>query len=63
MTTWIKACTASELRERRMITIKPANRSIVLFAEEDRLYAIDNRCTHDNGPVGVETTDCIWVAV
>src|SRR5262245_44664486 len=67
MTTWSKACSIAELRERKVIAVKRDGRSIVLFAEGDQLYAVDNRCPHMGFPLSRGTLKdgvltCHWHA-
>src|SRR5438093_7908260 len=67
MTTWTKACSIVELRERKVVAVNRNNRSIVLFAEGDQLYAVDNRCPHMGFPLSRGTLKdgvltCHWHA-
>lgn len=47
------------------ILLLPGGKEIALFAHKDRLYAIDNLCPHEGGPLGegtveAEVVTCPW---
>ena len=42
----------AELPEGERLFIEAAGRSIVIFNQAGKLYAIGDVCSHDNGPVG-----------
>jgi len=49
---YLEIAPAAELPEGARLFIEVAGRSIVIFNLADKLYAIGDVCSHDNGPVG-----------
>jgi 3-phenylpropionate/trans-cinnamate dioxygenase ferredoxin component len=56
-----KVATIKDLPSGGARTIKLAGRSVALFNVEGTLFAIDNECTHDGGPLGegVVSNHCV----
>lgn len=65
MSEFVKAATIDELSEGSAKLVQLGGRSLALFKVEGEVYAIDNTCTHDGGPLaegeveGHEVT-CPW---
>ena len=51
----IRVATLSELRERGVIVVSGADRPIAVFAHDDRVSAVDNRCPHIGFPLHTGT--------
>ncbi len=47
-----RVASASDVPEGEVRVVECAGRSLALSNVDGDLYAIDNRCTHDNGPLG-----------
>jgi 3-phenylpropionate/trans-cinnamate dioxygenase ferredoxin component len=56
-----KVATTSDFPAGSARAIEVAGRSIALFNAEGTIYAIDNDCTHDGGPLseGVVSDGCV----
>src|SRR5258708_883763 len=52
-TQFIKAALVSELGEGQVLVVTvPGGRRVALCRADGKYYAIDDKCTHDNGPLG-----------
>ncbi|MCL4512774.1 MAG: non-heme iron oxygenase ferredoxin subunit [Candidatus Eremiobacteraeota bacterium] len=50
---WIEACKTSDLLEGQIKVVKIKDRRIALcHVQGGGIYAVDDLCTHDNGPLG-----------
>ncbi|GMU40976.1 MAG: hypothetical protein AMXMBFR23_18420 [Chloroflexota bacterium] len=47
-----RVASASDIPEGEVRVVECGGRSLAVSNIEGELYAIDNRCTHDNGPLG-----------
>ena len=47
-----RVCAASDVPEGEVRVVECAGRSLALSNIDGELYAIDNVCTHDDGPLG-----------
>ena len=47
-----RVCTVDEIPEDSVCIVQCAGRSLALSNIDGKLYAIDNLCTHDDGPLG-----------
>jgi len=58
--TWIKAASIDALRIKPAV-VRHGVRQIAVFARDDRVFAIDNRCPHEGYPlaVGGVSDDCV----
>lgn len=54
---FIKLGKSDEVPENGTKTFKAGKRQILVARWEGKLYAIDDLCTHDNGPLGEGTFD------
>ena len=54
---FFKVGKASELPETGCKVFKAGKRNVLIASWEGKLYAIDDRCTHDNGPLGEGTIE------
>jgi 3-phenylpropionate/trans-cinnamate dioxygenase ferredoxin subunit len=58
-TQFVKVLTDSAVAEGQVVVIEARGKRIAVCRCEGLLYAIDDRCTHDNGPLGEgELVDC-----
>lgn len=48
----VRVCSVADVPEGRVRAIDCGGRSIAVANVEGELYAIDNLCTHDGGPLG-----------
>ncbi len=65
MSDWVKAVEISELNSGAGLVVEVLGRDIALFYEQGQIYAMDNACPHQGGPLGegaVEglTVRCPW---
>ena len=51
MTHWMKACSLAQLKERGVAAASHDGRVAAIFAEGDRIFAVDNRCPHMGFPL------------
>ncbi len=51
MTHWMKACSLAQLTERGVAAVSHDGRVAAIFAEGDRIFAVDNRCPHMGFPL------------
>ncbi len=49
---WIDAASVSDVADGRGIIIRPGADSIAIFRNGDAFSAVNNRCAHQNGPLG-----------
>jgi nitrite reductase/ring-hydroxylating ferredoxin subunit len=61
----VRAASLAELRQKGRLTLQLDGHTVLLIAEQDRLYAIDNRCPHmgfplDRGTVCDGILTCHW---
>jgi nitrite reductase (NADH) small subunit len=60
MSTFVKACEASEIAPGTGKTVTVAGRELALFNVDGTFHAIDNECPHRGGPLGEgELEGCI----
>ena len=67
MTDWLNVGRAADLRERKLLVVRAGNRPIAIFADGDRVFAVDNRCPHMGFPLSKGTLKdgvltCHWHA-
>jgi pyruvate oxidase len=48
----VRVAAAAELSSGRMIVVEIEGRDVVVVNDDDRYYALDNRCPHLGGPLG-----------
>ena len=48
----MRVAAAAELSSGRMIVVEIEGRDVVVVNDDDRYYALDNRCPHLGGPLG-----------
>jgi len=48
----VRVARLSDVKPQQAIVVEAAGRSLALCHVDGELYAIDNLCTHDNGPLG-----------
>jgi len=49
---YVKVATAAEVADGTARVVEAKGKRIALCKSDDVFYAIDDRCTHDNGPLG-----------
>lgn len=57
MTEWLGVCRADELRPGDSKVVYTNNTEIALFNIDGEFYAMENRCTHQDFPLLMETLD------
>ncbi|HLW47353.1 MAG TPA: Rieske (2Fe-2S) protein [bacterium] len=62
---WVRAARAADVRAAGRLAVHLDGHAVVLFAWDDRLYAVDNRCPHmgfplDRGTVADGILTCHW---
>ena len=62
---WIRVAEQAELDDGQPCTVEVVGREIVLWRHTGRLHALDNRCSHSNGPLALGWLDgdqvvCPW---
>lgn len=48
---FVKVASENEVGEGQIVVVKPLGHRIALTRSGGKYYAIDDRCTHDNGPL------------
>ena len=64
---WTKACKADAIEEGKGLTVYLNGRQVALFKSKGEIFAIDNVCPHQGGPLGEgcldgEEVTCPWHA-
>ncbi|MDJ0839540.1 MAG: nitrite reductase small subunit NirD [Acidobacteriota bacterium] len=54
---WVSVIDREELREKGAVIARKEGRQLAVFAVEDQVYAIDNRCPHEGYPLKEGTVD------
>jgi 3-phenylpropionate/trans-cinnamate dioxygenase ferredoxin component len=49
---FVKVCNENEIAEGKIITVEIKERPIAIARYEEKLFAVDNICTHDGGHLG-----------
>lgn len=49
---FVKVASESEVGEGSVLVVEPHGHRIALTKSDGKYFAIDDRCTHDNGPLG-----------
>jgi 3-phenylpropionate/trans-cinnamate dioxygenase ferredoxin subunit len=50
--TYIKVCQLSELKENNAVPFDVNGKSVLLARMEDKVFAVENNCTHMDEPIG-----------
>ncbi len=63
MTEWVKVARADEVQEGRAKVVEAKGKRLALARVGGQVYAVQDLCTHDNGPLGEgvvieETIEC-----
>ena len=63
MAEWVKVARAADVQDGRAMVVQAKGRRLALARADGRLYAVQDLCTHDNGPLGEgavieETVEC-----
>lgn len=51
-TQFVKVTSDSSVSEGQVVVVEAGGKRIALCRADGKLHAIDDRCTHDNGPLG-----------
>ncbi len=54
---FVRVCRLSDLPNPGKMVVKAGNRSVALFQISGELWATDDRCTHDGGPLAAGKLD------
>ena len=65
MAEFVKVASLSELAKGACMTVEANGKAIALFNVDGAIYALDNTCLHQGGPLGEgvlegETVSCPW---
>jgi 3-phenylpropionate/trans-cinnamate dioxygenase ferredoxin component len=52
MTDFVRVCRTSDVPDPGKAVFEAGDRFVVIFHVDGRFYALDDRCTHDDGPLG-----------
>jgi len=59
---FVRVCKATDIPDPGKQTFEVEEQFIVLFHKDGRFYALDDRCTHDGGPLGEGRLDGFVIA-
>ena len=58
---WVKAASITDVATGQVKAVTVAGKQLALCHAGDMFYAVDDLCTHDNGPLGEGTLDGLQI--